>query len=85
MAWVEVHPEVIVAPETKTMVVWAALPSDLADCCLRDRAAVEAAAVLPARCAAAAAVPVPESALASVREQDEEVSAVVAGSPASAR
>jgi len=83
MAWVEVHPEVIVAPETKTMVVWAALPSDLADCCLRDRAAVEAAAVLPARCAAAAAVP--ESALASVREQDEEVSAVVAGSPASAR
>jgi hypothetical protein len=71
MAWVEVHPALM-----KTMAVWAALPSDLADCCLQDLAAVEAAAVLLAQCAAA--VPGPASALASVRELDEEVSAVVA-------
>lgn len=62
----------------KTMAVWAALPSDLADCCLQDLAAVEAAAVLLAQCAAAVPGPGPASALASVRELDEEVSAVVA-------
>ena len=73
MASVEVHPALIGA--RGMMVVWAALSSDLADCCLRDLAAVEAAAVLLALCAAAAAVP--GSASASVWEL-EELSAVVA-------
>jgi hypothetical protein len=58
-----------VAPRVKTM-VWTALPSDLADCCLRALAAAEATAVLPALCAAAA-VPGSASALAALRELDE--------------
>ena len=77
MAWVEVHPALIAAG-MKTMVVWAALPSDLADCCLRDLAAVGATAALSALCAAAA-VSGSALALVSLLEVDEEVSVVAVG------
>jgi hypothetical protein len=65
---------VIVAWEMKAM-VWAVLLLDLADYCLRDLAAAEAAAVLPAPCAGAEG----PSALASILEVDEKVAVVAAG------
>ena len=63
------------------MVVWAALPSDPADCCLRDLAAAEEAAVLPALCAAVTAV----SSLVLVADEEVAVAVVAAGWLAPAR
>ena len=51
MAWMEVSPFLIV--RSRKAVMWATLPLDLADCCLRDLAAAEV--ILRALCAAAAA------------------------------
>jgi hypothetical protein len=58
--------------------VWAALPSDLADCCLRDLDAAEAA-VLLVLCVAAAEPSALALASAPVLEVDEKAAVVAAG------